>query len=1301
MAAKHSEADDTTMEAPPPADGNADISFAEREDEDDTTAVSSLDHSDLFAAVEESVISCRPLVNFFYHPTDNDDTTTTTKLTTRQRRDVICNIVKSPKFNKTRARRLFSGLTPLLRKVVDEESYCPDEDDNGDIIVDAHAASTLSVMYLRICAFLVDAYLDGLLKRQRKGNNNNNNRRVEVIDEVFEVAEMLHDLLFPLQNCGKEGMATQSAIFCMCENWWHGNFDDKELFVTQLIPLLLVKSLEDTAQKNDVKRLYSIRDAIDLLDFECDSITTLKNHLLRTVANPLFLQSTEGKKFITHLFHVDASLVGELHKAIKVQLFEAKRSILNAYGEIYYNAWKQSVDKKEEEEDEEGQGEIQASIEENALQDMMYYQIHAANPKIASSIRIVLDKFYVNKKSPDVESMLHRCYGPLLWRSLAATNARVRLQAAAVLTDTFPLRDPDAGQEWTEACVQKSVEALISLMSDEVAAVRVAGSNATAKILSQFWVAIPANDIRKLLNHIIAKHASDLTSSAVRATAIKTVTTLLEEDKTHAVLRSLLPSLGNLIHDKSEKVRLVVVEMLLFVKKIRGMKYYHIVDPQNLLGRLADEGRGRNNPTGPVAIGLSELLSNSFFPVGKNKTMSDIINRTLRLLTDNPDAAVTFYRNAGTQLGVNSISKLIAALMRCLCMLIVQDKKMNCEDISNLSIVMADDEIDSAKVPPNTALMATIAESISILWGSIEADLKHEQNESAADILMEVFSGNVLTEVYSHFESKTVDGLEDAKMAECSRACVAILNCAGKMKETEIEGLRAHVIGELAKATDTPPEKRTRVNFSPNMALLCEWGMTEDVAQCLSNSVLNYFSPDNLDGKPKTSKKRKQRGKKTAAKDELPQLDIETSLGILGNILKGSYPASLSARDSIIKSEAAFTVISTALQSARTAAKTIIKSQLADEAEVSIAKIRHIGNAIECYGRLLIHREAMRGEVPMRLSQEAKELLSWVTDNIIPSMMKSVEAEEENSLSKLDISAISGLGSPMACDDPPRRKSNRRSARESDVSFLSSDQATLNTLQEPSMHTSSISAVSIASASSVLSTFAEWLSICGAESFLLIHISKWCEVLGATDNIKTRESLLGSLFHVALRSLKDDRDATVFKELLLHLKGVDPSTKEKEIIIESLSIITSLRDEQIATQALATIIYVTRSIIVQAVDNDNAAFLDMVGPGMKKVLLGILNNKRSSLLLAKCLLNEPKVSSIRESLVKEIRANSPMSDALEAIVRELSGENVVTDGETEEEIGSKEEPSIILERAEAAETSELLSSQPEAVALES
>ena len=782
---------------------------------------------------------------------------------------------------------------------------------------------------------------------------------------------------------------------------------------------------------------------------------------------------------------------------------------------------------------------------------------------------------------------------------------------------------------------------------------------------------------------IIAKHASDVTSTVVRATAIKTVTTLLEEDKTHAVLRSLLPSLGNLIHDKSEKVRLAVVEMLLFVKKIRGMKYYHIVDPQNLLGRLADEGRGRNNPTGPVAVGLSELLSNSFFPVGKNKTMTDIINRTLRLLTDNPDAAVTFYRNAGTQLGVNSISKLVAALMRCLCMLVVQDKKMNCEDVTNLSIVMADDEIDSAKVPPNTALMATIAESISILWGSIESELKREENESAADFLLEVFSGNVLTEVYSHFESKTVDGVEDTKMAECSRACVAILNCAGKMKENEIDGLRSHVIGELAKATDLPSDERTRMNFSPNMALLCQWGMTEDVAQCLSNSILDYFAPGSSVKKPKASKKRKQRGKKkTNAKDELPQLDIEMSLDILGNILKGSYSASLSARESIINSETAFSAILTALQSARAAAETIIKPDQSSALEVTISKIRHIGNAIECYGRLLIHKEAMKGEVPMRLSAEAKELLAWVSEKILPSMMQSAKEAQNNSLSKLDISAISGIGSPMVSENPPKRKSSRRSTRESDVSFLSSDQASFNTMEESSKFASLVSAVSFASSSSVLSTFVEWLSICGTDSFLLIHISKWCQVLGATDNIKTRESLMTSLFHVALRCLKDDQDLTVFKELLLYLKDVDPSEKEKKTIADSVAIISSLRDEQTAAKAVTTIIFVTRSIIVESVKDDDTEFLDKIGAGMKEVLLSLLNNKRSSLLLAKCLLNEPKVSLLRENLVEVIKAHAPMTTAMMEIIRELCGENIVSEEEAESGEPFEEDASIIPDKPE-------------------
>jgi len=429
-------------------------------------------------------------------------------------------------------------------------------------------------------------------------------------DEIFDVAELLHGLLFPLQHGPVSSgiqVATQaqSAIFSMCERYWHGNFEDKEQLVTQLIPLLLMKCLDDNAQKNDVKRLYLIREAIDLFDFQDESIESVKLHLLRVVGNPLFLQGIEGRKFITHLFQVDTTLVIDLHRAVRAQIHGAEKSVLTAYADIYYNAWKASTDIKEEEEDRIGA--IQQSIEENALQDFMYQVIHAAVPSTVKSVRVVLDKFYVNKKNPDVESMLHRMYGPLLWRALSGANSKIRIQASVVLTDTFPLRNPNAS---VESCVKKSVEALVSLMMDDVPSCRIAGCDATAKILSLFWSTIPSQDIRLLLDQIIGKHTFDASSSAVRAAAVNAVTTLLEEEKSHAVLRPLLSNVGNLIHDKTEEVRLAVVNMLLFVKRLRGIKYYHVVPADHLLSRLANEGPGTN----PVAVGLSNLLSNSFFP---------------------------------------------------------------------------------------------------------------------------------------------------------------------------------------------------------------------------------------------------------------------------------------------------------------------------------------------------------------------------------------------------------------------------------------------------------------------------------------------------------------------------------------------------------------------------------------------------------------------------------------------------------------------------------------------------------------
>ena len=672
-------------------------------------------------------------------------------------------------------------------EIHDDTMMTTNERDDNDGILEAKAA----LQFLQFTADLLHSHISNL--------------QSSTIDEVFEMAVLLHDSLFSLHeictsttttavqpSLQKHAISATTSIITLCEQWWHSNLDDKEQLVTQLIPLLLLASLDHThnatTTQRDIKRLYSMRHAFDLLDFHDPSITSLKVQLLRTASHPLFFKCKEGKRFLSHLFTLP-ELCASMHEAVRVQIL-CKKSVLGVYADVYWGAFKSLMVKSNSNSSSSGGGgeedwndddslvEARRAFEENALQDLAYMSIHAANPTTAKNCRLVLDKFLLYKKDPEVESLLYRIYGPILWRSVIAANAKVRMQAAVVLGDTFPLRDSVVSTTGNhgiiknasfssvgkakvgyEAVMVKTVEAIVKLMRDEVPSVRVQGCICAGKVLGGFWVAIPSSDKRVLLNgelfenvnvmvvvitkvleiciisscqlkfilrntlEIIAKHASDITSAAVRTTAIQTITSLLAEEKTHAVLRPLLPSLGNVIHDKTEKVRLAVVQMLLTVKKLKGMKYYHVVPAKHLLARLADEGRGKNNPTGPVARGLTELLSNSFFPTGSKKTMADVISRTFRLLQDDPAAALVFYRNASTQLSVHSIVKLISALMKCLCFLIVEEKKGMSEDVSglDLSTVVEEGGLDSddGEVVGDSSTMVIIAESISVLWESV------------------------------------------------------------------------------------------------------------------------------------------------------------------------------------------------------------------------------------------------------------------------------------------------------------------------------------------------------------------------------------------------------------------------------------------------------------------------------------------------------------------------------------------------------------------------------------------------------
>ncbi|CAM9609122.1 unnamed protein product, partial [Hapterophycus canaliculatus] len=98
---------------------------------------------------------------------------------------------------------------------------------------------------------------------------------------LVDTAVCLHDILLSLQ--GLQGEALQGVIAKVCETWWTQDRPGAEHLVVHLLPVMLVRSLGPSAKEADVKRMYGIRKALLLLDFEDESSDSLRALLLRSV----------------------------------------------------------------------------------------------------------------------------------------------------------------------------------------------------------------------------------------------------------------------------------------------------------------------------------------------------------------------------------------------------------------------------------------------------------------------------------------------------------------------------------------------------------------------------------------------------------------------------------------------------------------------------------------------------------------------------------------------------------------------------------------------------------------------------------------------------------------------------------------------------------------------------------------------------------------------------------------------------------------------------------------------------------
>lgn len=542
-------------------------------------------------------------------------------------------------FAKNDHSEFLSHLLQYTTELVDELQLEIDVEEESEYVLQQLTSQrALVVPKLRSICSIIHFYFD--LKQYR-------------MDALVDVIVKLHDLLMVLDDNIIGATSLKVAISRICEFWWTKEENGAENMVTQLIPYLLVISLGPNALDADIKRVYNVRGAILLFEFDDPSIESIRTLLLRCYIHPPYLKSAEGRKFLSFLFNISPQLQTLIVSVIKPQLASCVRGLASTYGEIIYKAWKE-CDKTDTSD---------SSSIEDVVQGMIHDGIHAADRKYFKSIRLLLKNFHDAKKYKNVDQLLLKCYNPILWRSLKAANCIVRVQAATLFFDTFPLQDPDAGVNESNLILQKQFDFLTILLKDEDHRVRAIAVSGVCHILREYWEAIPISTTKQILSFIVSTLGCDCACANVRVAVIKGLEELLEQPLSHMVLKGLLPVLANSVHDTSDKVRLAFIQLLIKVKGVRGIHFYHIIPIEHLLLRLTED------VTKP-AIGraISKLLVNSYYPQSEGKASMNMeqLRRCLQFIHDNATAAEVFYSNLSELTSVGSVVKLCTMLFSLL-----------------------------------------------------------------------------------------------------------------------------------------------------------------------------------------------------------------------------------------------------------------------------------------------------------------------------------------------------------------------------------------------------------------------------------------------------------------------------------------------------------------------------------------------------------------------------------------------------------------------------------------------------------
>ena len=479
-----------------------------------------------------------------------------------------------------------------------------------------------------------------------------------------------------------------------------------------LLPYLLLKCLEPSVRRPDILALHSLRAAFAHFDYTDETSASLVQLLARAALHPPLLRSREGRQLLAAVWST-STLVGEaMHAAVKEQCVTGRRSLLEHYGDVYYRVWKES--------DEGGEGRRQC---EGWLQQLMHLCLHCSLPRTHQSLLQLLHVLHSHRKQRDVELLLARLYEPLLFRALSAAHPLLRLHALSVLVDVFPLASLDA-EVPQETHIAQQMQALLSALSDAYAPSRAVAVRGICLILSLYWELFSAEVKVDTVTAVIALR-EDMAASS-RIAVCDGIRTLLSCHLSHQLLQPLLPSLAPLLHDRSDAAQSAFLSLLLAVKALRDIRYYHIAPLPTLLLCLQHAAGNEK-----LAAKLRQLLANSFWPDGGSSAL--LVRRLMVMAGENAAAARVFYGGSGSEADQQEKVRLTAGLVQLLTVSATAADKENARPAggkkakqprAKKSKAADDDEGGSAGVtatlppidPHDTPLVETLVVILASLW---------------------------------------------------------------------------------------------------------------------------------------------------------------------------------------------------------------------------------------------------------------------------------------------------------------------------------------------------------------------------------------------------------------------------------------------------------------------------------------------------------------------------------------------------------------------------------------------------------